>query len=85
MGLWDVFGRFVVVLWGYFRCGRRGSSVRRLMLYLVNWTDPVEKKRRAPGRLIREEKYPNIAFKSLQVTSWTRATQDLTKKEINKA
>lgn len=40
------------------------------MLYCVNWTDPVEKKRRAPGTLIREEKYPNIAFKSLQ--EWWR-------------
>lgn len=36
------------------------------MLYKVNWTDHVEKKQRAPGILVREEKYPNIAFKSLQ-------------------
>ena len=36
------------------------------MLYKVNWTDFVEKKQRAPGILVKEEKYPNIAFKSLQ-------------------
>ncbi|CAK9012882.1 unnamed protein product [Durusdinium trenchii] len=53
-----------------------GGTTTRLMLYCVNWTDPVEKKRRAPGTLIREEKYPNIAFKSLQDIIKTFLFQD---------
>lgn len=53
-----------------------GGTTTRLMLYKVNWTDPVEKKQRAPGMLIREEKYPNIAFKSLQDIIKTFLFQD---------
>jgi len=43
-----------------------GGTTTRLMLYEVDWSDPVPKQQKAPGKLIREEKYPNIAFKSLQ-------------------
>ncbi len=67
---------FSVVIPLCFAEGLQCDSVPRLMLYKVNWTDPVEKKQRAPGMLIKEEKYPNIAFKSLQdllvtVNTWS--------------
>ncbi|CAJ1462396.1 unnamed protein product, partial [Effrenium voratum] len=53
-----------------------GGTTSRLMLYCVDWNDPVEKKKPAPGQLIQEQKYPNIAFKSLQDIIKTFLFQD---------
>jgi len=43
-----------------------GGTTTRLMLYSVDFNIPITKGEKAPGTLIKEEKYPNIAFKSLQ-------------------
>mmetsp|Transcript_89258 Transcript_89258/g.158292 ORF Transcript_89258/g.158292 Transcript_89258/m.158292 type:complete len:692 (-) Transcript_89258:42-2117(-) len=53
-----------------------GGTTTRLMLYSVNPNDEIVPKQEAPGTLISEEKYPNIAFKSLQDIVRTFLTQD---------
>jgi len=53
-----------------------GGTTTRLMLYSVDADDAILPKQPAPGTLLREIKYPNIAFKSLKDIIHLFLTQD---------
>eukprot|EP00931_Biecheleriopsis_adriatica_P060285 TRINITY_DN36191_c0_g1_i1.p1 TRINITY_DN36191_c0_g1~~TRINITY_DN36191_c0_g1_i1.p1 ORF type:complete len:727 (-),score=166.86 TRINITY_DN36191_c0_g1_i1:38-2188(-) len=53
-----------------------GGTTTRLMLYSVDSEQPFEPQKPAPGTLLKEVKYPNIAFESLQDIIRTFLHQD---------
>lgn len=53
-----------------------GGTTTRLMLYSVDPDSEIQPQRPAPGTLIKEIKYPNIAFKSLPEIIQTFLKQD---------